>query len=36
MKAVDTTAEPVEADDTHDNAGDAFGGQISMIKKKKL
>jgi hypothetical protein len=36
MKAIDTIAEPVEADATHDNAGDAFGGQISMIKKKKL
>jgi hypothetical protein len=36
MKAVDVLAEPVETDETHDNAGDAFGGQASMIKKKKL
>ena len=37
MKAVDALAEPVETqDDHHENAGDAFGGQISMVKKKKM
>jgi hypothetical protein len=37
MKAVETPEAPVEEhNDTHDNAGDAFGGQISMIKKKKI
>jgi hypothetical protein len=36
MKAAEALQETGEPDDdNHDNAGDAFGGQISMVKKKK-